>query len=79
MCTERDPFWPMLALLKEVTIRFAVYYTQAEFRAVIDAFARAGIDPGPLVGRRVALAGLDDAFAVLAAGSTNGKILVEPA
>lgn len=76
--TEQDPFWSMLALLKEVSIRFAVYYTPAEFRAVIDAFARDVIDPGQLVGRTVELAGLDGAFAALAAASINGKILVKP-
>jgi (R,R)-butanediol dehydrogenase / meso-butanediol dehydrogenase / diacetyl reductase len=78
VCTEQDPFWSMLALLKEVSIRFAVYYTPAEFGAVIDAFASGDIDPGRLVGRTVELAGLDDAFAALAAGSTSGKILVKP-
>ncbi len=78
VCTEQDPFWSMLALLKEVSISFAVYYTPAEFRAVIDAFAGGTIDPGQLVGRTVDLVALDDAFAALADGSTSGKILVRP-
>jgi threonine dehydrogenase-like Zn-dependent dehydrogenase len=77
-CVEPDPFWPIAALLKETTIRFAAYYSPAEFRTVIGAFAAGTIDPGPLVGRRLPLAALDDAFAALAASSTNGKILVEP-
>jgi 2-desacetyl-2-hydroxyethyl bacteriochlorophyllide A dehydrogenase len=77
-CVEPDPFWSVAALLKEVSIRFAVYYSPAEFHTVIDAFAGRSIDPGPLVGREVALTALNDAFAALAASSTNGKILVVP-
>ena len=77
-CAEPDPFWSIAALLKEVSIRFAVYYSPAEFRTVIDAFAGGSIDPGPLVGRAMPLTALNDAFAALAASSTNGKILVDP-
>ena len=43
------------ALMKEVSIRFAVYYTPEEFRTVIDAFASGTIDPGPLVGATMGL------------------------
>ena len=51
VCVEQDPFWSMAALMKELTIRFAVYYTPGEFRTVINAFATGAIDPGPLVAR----------------------------
>ncbi len=77
-CAEPDPFWSIAALLKEATIRFAVYYAPAEFGAVIDAFAAGSIDPGSLVGGQMPLTALNDAFAALAASSVNGKILVEP-
>ena len=36
VCAEQDPFWSMAALMKELTIRFAVYYTPDEFRTVIE-------------------------------------------
>ncbi len=75
-CVEPDPFWPIAALMKEASITYAVYYTPAEFRAVVDAFADGTLDPGAVVGRTVALAELNDAFAALAANSANGKILV---
>jgi threonine dehydrogenase-like Zn-dependent dehydrogenase len=65
-------------LLKEASIQFAVYYTPQEFRTVIQAFADGTLDPGPLVGRTMPLPELDDAFAQLAAGSINGKILLVP-
>lgn len=78
VCTVPDRFWSMAALLKEVSIRFAVYYTPAEFRAVISAFVDGTIDHGQLVGRRMALGDLGAAFDALAAGTGSGKILVQP-
>ena len=64
--------------MKEVSIRFAVYYAPGEFRTVIDAFASGTIDPGPLIGTTLGLGSLDDGFDALAAGSTLGKILIQP-
>jgi 2-desacetyl-2-hydroxyethyl bacteriochlorophyllide A dehydrogenase len=78
VCIDTDPYWPVPAVLKEVSIRFAAYYSPAEFRTVIDAFVSGTIDPAPLVGRTMALASLDEAFAELAASTTTGKILITP-
>ena len=78
VCAEQDPFWSMAALMKELTIRFAVYYTPEEFRAVVDAFATGAIEPGRLIGRTDALEALPDAFVALADGSARGKILIDP-
>jgi 2-desacetyl-2-hydroxyethyl bacteriochlorophyllide A dehydrogenase len=77
-CVEPDPFWSVAGLLKEVTIRFAVYYSPAEFRTVIDAFTVGEISPDLLVGKKVALGALNDAFAEFAASSITGKILIQP-
>jgi (R,R)-butanediol dehydrogenase / meso-butanediol dehydrogenase / diacetyl reductase len=78
VCTEQDPFWSMAALMKELTIHFAVYYTPDEFRTVIDAFSTGAVEPARLVGRTIGLDALAEGFDVLAAGSTPGKILVDP-
>ena len=77
-CVEPDPFWSVAALMKEAIIAFAVYYAPEEFRTVIRAFTDGTLDPGPLVGRRMALAEVNEAFAALAASTVDGKILVEP-
>ncbi len=77
-CIEPDAFLSVAALMKEVSIRFAVYYAPDEFRTVIDAFASGTIDPGPLIGTTLGLGSLDDGFDALAAGSTLGKILIQP-
>jgi 2-desacetyl-2-hydroxyethyl bacteriochlorophyllide A dehydrogenase len=78
VCIEPDPISSMAALLKEVTVRFAAYYTPSEFSQVAEAFADGRIDPEPLVGRTVSLSPLEDAFDALAAGAVGGKILVDP-
>jgi (R,R)-butanediol dehydrogenase / meso-butanediol dehydrogenase / diacetyl reductase len=78
-CGEPDPFLPVVALLKELTVRFSVAYRPDEFRAVVDALATGRIDPAPLVTGTVGLAGLDDAFARFTSSPADLKILVDPA
>jgi (R,R)-butanediol dehydrogenase/meso-butanediol dehydrogenase/diacetyl reductase len=78
VCAEPDPYLPVMALLKELTISFAVYYRPEEFELVINAFETGQIDPDPLVTRIVALEQLDSAFASLTGTATDSKILVDP-
>jgi (R,R)-butanediol dehydrogenase/meso-butanediol dehydrogenase/diacetyl reductase len=78
VCAEPDPYLPVLALLKELTISFSVYYRPEEFEFVINAFETGRIDPDPLVSRIVGLEQLDSAFAALGGTATDSKILVDP-
>jgi (R,R)-butanediol dehydrogenase / meso-butanediol dehydrogenase / diacetyl reductase len=76
VCTEQDPFWSMAALMKELTIHFAVYYTPHEFRTVIEAFGSGAVEPDRLIARTIGLDSLGQAFEALSEGSTVGKILI---
>jgi len=78
VCAEPDPFLPIIALLKELTVAFSVYYLPHEFEQVIDAFASGSVDPGPLLNGSVPLEALDAAFQSVAASEVAGKILVDP-
>jgi (R,R)-butanediol dehydrogenase/meso-butanediol dehydrogenase/diacetyl reductase len=78
VCMEADPFVPLVALLKELTVRFAVYYRRHEFAHALGALARGLIDPAPFVTDRVALDGIGDAFASLPASPGQRKVLVRP-
>ena len=78
VCAEPDPYLPVMALLKELTLSFSVYYRPEEFEFVINAFETGQIDPDPLVTRIVALEQLDSAFASLTGTATDSKILVDP-
>lgn len=79
VCSEPDPFMSMLAVLKEVTVRFAVYYRPAEFQEVVDAFAAGRIDPAPLLTRTVGLADIAAAFTDLNQSREELKVMVDPA
>jgi 2-desacetyl-2-hydroxyethyl bacteriochlorophyllide A dehydrogenase len=78
LCIEPTPFLPVPALMKEVSISFAVYYTPEEFTAVIAAFESGQIDPSPLLSRQLDLSLINDAFDDLARTVTGGKILLTP-
>ena len=78
VCMEPTPFSSVLALMKEVSIGFAVYYTPADFHAVLAAFASGQIDPAPLVSRRLDLARLNEALDDLTRTATSAKTLIEP-
>lgn len=79
VCAEPDPFFPMVALLKELTVRFSVYYRPEEFRTVIAAFTSGQIDPTPLVTRTAGLADLGAVFASLQHAPDDLKVLIDPA
>ena len=78
VCAEPDQYFPLVPLMKELSIRFSVYYLPDEFRAVVTAFADGVIDPAPLVTRTVGLGDLDAAFAALTTAPDDLKILVDP-
>ena len=78
VCAEPDPYLPVMALLKELTVSFSVYYRPDEFEHVIEAFAGGRIDPTVLVTGTVPLDGLDQAFARLGGNPSDCKILVDP-
>ncbi|WP_067662348.1 zinc-binding dehydrogenase [Nocardia miyunensis] len=78
VCMEPDPFMPLVALLKELTMRFVAFYHRREFAHALDALARGQIDPAPFITDRVTLDGIGDAFAALSANSGQRKVLVRP-
>jgi len=78
LCLEPTPLTSVAALMKEVSIGFAVYYTPAEFSEVIAAFGGGRISPAPLVSRRLGLPDLNSAFDDLARTAAGAKTLIRP-
>ena len=78
VCLDHDPFFQATALMKEVSVHFAVYYAPADFRSVVVALEAGTIEAAPLVGETRPLVELDAAFDALAASTTTGKILIAP-
>lgn len=75
-CEQPISIEPIGGLLRELTFRFSVAYRPAEFTTVIDAFAGGQIDPGALLGPTVGLDQVDEAFDLVRAGATDGRVLV---
>jgi (R,R)-butanediol dehydrogenase / meso-butanediol dehydrogenase / diacetyl reductase len=78
VCTKPDPYVPIGAVMKELSVAFAVYYTRREFFSVVDALARGAVDAEPFVTQRVGLGGANDAFHALTDAKEERKILVLP-
>ena len=78
VCTHPDPYVPIGAVIKEISMAFAVYYTRREFFSVVDALARGTVDAAPFVTERVGLAGANAAFHELTDAKEQRKILVLP-
>lgn len=77
-CAEPIPVEPVTALLKELSIRFSVCYTPAEFREVIAAFGSGTVDPDPMVGPVLGLNRIAEAFDLTRGARVHGRVLVRP-
>ena len=77
-CIERDSVWPLLGVVKELTLQFALGYTPQEFAQSLAFIAGARIDCESLITGEVGLDGVMDAFKALGTPDRHAKILVEP-
>jgi threonine dehydrogenase-like Zn-dependent dehydrogenase len=75
---EEDRFKPMVAIVKELDVRFAFGYSLDEFAHTLDAIAAGRVNVEALVTGRVGLDGVAAAFEDLAQPDRHAKILVEP-
>ncbi len=78
VCMERDHFEPILAINKELSMRFVLGYTPEEFAATLGHLAEGRIDASPLVTGRVGLDAVATAFEELKNPGRHAKIIVEP-
>ena len=75
-CAEAVPIEPITALLKELTIRFSVCYGPDEFREVISAFGSVAVDPAPMMGPRLSLDRITEAFELVRNAGAHGRVFV---
>jgi (R,R)-butanediol dehydrogenase/meso-butanediol dehydrogenase/diacetyl reductase len=79
VCLVPDQLMPIMAVLKEVQIRFAVYYRGDEFAAAAALVNGGGVMTDAFVSAKVSLGGVQGAFDRLTAASGgDGKTLVTP-
>jgi (R,R)-butanediol dehydrogenase/meso-butanediol dehydrogenase/diacetyl reductase len=78
VCVKPDQLVPIGAVLKELTVRFAVYYRRPEFELVASLLGSGEIDPTPFVSDRVGLDGVEGAFRRLLSTTDERKVVVLP-
>jgi threonine dehydrogenase-like Zn-dependent dehydrogenase len=75
---EEDRIKPMVAVVKELDVRFSFGYSPEEFAQTLHALAEGKIEAEPLITGRSGLEGVAAAFEDLAQPNRHAKILVEP-
>ena len=78
VCMVPDTIRPVLAVNKELDLRFVVGYSPLEFHDTLRMIADGTVDPRPLVTGTVGLDGVADAFEALGDPERHAKILIDP-
>ena len=78
VCMNPDQFRPVMAINKEIDLRFVVGYDPLEFRSTLYMLADGKIDASALVTGTVGLDGVAGAFDSLAVPETHAKIVIDP-
>jgi len=78
VCSQPDTIMPVMAILKEIDIRFVLAYRPADFRFVIDMIASNRIDALLMLTDTVGFDGFPSAFEALRKPAHQCKVLLEP-
>ncbi len=78
VCMLPDTIRPVMAINKEIDLRFVVGYSPLEFRDTLHLLANGKVDAAPLVTGTVGLAGVSQAFDALGDPERHAKILIDP-
>jgi (R,R)-butanediol dehydrogenase/meso-butanediol dehydrogenase/diacetyl reductase len=77
VCMEPDSIAPMMCVMKEVQINFALAYTHGEFKETIDALASGRIDAKPMITDVISVEQVPEMFTALKHPGTRAKVIVE--
>ena len=77
VCMAPDSIRPMMAINKEIDLRFVVGYTPLEFRDTLHMLAQGKVQ-APIHTGTVGLEGVADAFETLRDPEVHAKILIDP-
>lgn len=75
---DPDTIEPAHGILKELDIRFCLYYTPEEFAETAELLASGQLTAAPLLTGTVGFDGVADAFERLGNSPTDAKILIDP-
>jgi threonine dehydrogenase-like Zn-dependent dehydrogenase len=78
VCMGEDKLRPVMAISKEIDMRFVFGYTPLEFRDTLYLLADGKLDGSPLITGTVGLGGVATAFDALRDPETHAKVLIDP-
>jgi threonine dehydrogenase-like Zn-dependent dehydrogenase len=78
VCMAPDRLRPVMAINKEIDLRFVLGYTPPEFRESLHLLAEGKVNAAPIVTGVVGLDGVEAAFTALGDPETHAKILIDP-
>jgi threonine dehydrogenase-like Zn-dependent dehydrogenase len=78
VCMVPDKIRPVMAINKEIDLRFVVGYTPLEFRDTLHMLAEGKVNASPVVTGTVGLPGVEAAFEALADPEGQAKIIIDP-
>ena len=78
VCMEPDRFRPVMAVNKEIDLRFVVGYSPLEFRDTLHLLADGKVEASPLVTGTVGLSEVAGAFDTLRDPERHAKIVIDP-
>jgi (R,R)-butanediol dehydrogenase/meso-butanediol dehydrogenase/diacetyl reductase len=78
VCMQPDTFFPGMAILKEVTLKFVVAYRKPDFQLTIDMLDAERITAEGMVTDVVSLDDFSDAFEALKKPTHQCKVMLEP-
>jgi len=76
-CFEPDTIVPMKCLMKEISVEFAIGYTEAEFKETIEALASGKVNAKPMITDIISLDEVPAMFEALRKPGTRAKVLLE--
>ncbi|WP_322819438.1 zinc-binding dehydrogenase [Tepidiforma sp.] len=77
VCMQEDRILPLVAINKQLTLKFVLGYTPAEYAEALEALGKGTIDTSPMISRIIGLDDLPTAFTALA-DPKDCKIIVAP-
>ncbi|HET8612085.1 MAG TPA: alcohol dehydrogenase catalytic domain-containing protein [Sphingomonas sp.] len=77
-CIVPDTILPVMAMIKEVDLRFSVAYGLRDFREAVGAFDAGHVSPRAMIGETIGLDALPGRFESMRHASHPAKVMVKP-
>jgi len=78
LCFEAQTIGFGAAIGKQITLRFSLAYTLADFQRAVDALAAGHVEPRTMIGETIALAEVPDTLETLRSRRSDRKLMVDP-